>query len=375
MNSAINRIKHLMQLNVFDIDVNCVQEYDYGFLRLLRHQKKVAIKSVQEVEGIKVNVIYKKCIFLDMVLETVLKIPSVYSPCCFRRIARRLKGYDLVIGHSTIGGVVAKMIKDRYDTPYCVVWHGSDIHTNPVNNKRTKSVTQQILKNSSGNFFVSLSLLNSAKELFKEVPSPHITYNAPGEKFVRFSQEKRNAIRLEKGASGKKVVAFVGNLVQVKNVFVLPGLFKRVQERCEDVVFWVIGDGMHRQALINKMKEAGVECKFWGNQQPESMPDYMNCIDVLVLPSINESFGMVLAEAISCGANAVGSNRGGIPEVIGRENCFDLDDSFEEKTADRIVYMLNNTVYQHVDSVYNWDATAKIESEIFLSILSHKKQV
>ncbi len=369
INSAINRVKHLKKLDVFDIDVFCVQEYDYGLLRILRHQKKITPKTVQETDNVIVNVIYKKVLLSDWLCENVFKIRPLYSSWCFRKIAWRMKGYDLIVGHSIVGGVVGLKTHSLYGTPYCVIWHGSDIHTNPVSNRHTKELSQNVLLMASGNIFVSLSLLNTAIKVFRNVAAPHVSYNAPAEQFIKYNDEQKKELRKKCGVVGKKVVAFVGNLVPVKNVFTLPGIFKNVGTKCEDVVFWVIGDGMHRQALMNKMEEAGVECKFWGNQQPEAMPDLMNCIDVLVLPSKNESFGMVLVEAISCGANAVGSNRGGIPEVIGNENCFELDGSFEEKISKRIVYMLNNQVLQMVNNDYNWNTTALIEERIYSEIL------
>lgn len=371
LNSAISRVKHLKQLDVYDIDVFCIQEYDFGLLRRIHCQKRIVQISQQVVDGITVNVVYKKNLLIDTLFEKLLHISPLYSTFCYHKIAKMIKGYDMVVGHSSLGGLMAYYVREHNDTPYCVVWHGSDIHTLPVNNKRTKELTRRTLKNSSGNFFVSRSLLNTAMEVFGDVPYPHISYNAPGEEFVRYTDERRAELRQDKGVYGKSVVAFAGNLVPVKNVFTLPGIYKRIKEHCGNVAFWIIGDGPLREPLMNKMVVCAVECKFWGNQQPENMPDFMNCIDVLVLPSKNESFGMVLVEAISCGANVVGSNCGGIPEVIGKENCFEMDDMFEENISERIIYMLKNKVVQRVNSEFDWHKTAKNEVRQFTEILNH----
>ncbi|HEV2352696.1 MAG TPA: glycosyltransferase family 4 protein, partial [Puia sp.] len=53
------------------------------------------------------------------------------------------------------------------------------------------------------------------------------------------------------------------------------------------------------------------------------VPDYLNCMDVLVLPSLTtptwkEQFGRVLIEAQACEVPVVGSDSGAIPEVIGK---------------------------------------------------------
>lgn len=376
VNSAIERVKHLKQLDAFDIDVYCIHEYDWGLLMLIHKSKGIKKHPEMEVEGIPIRVLYSKKILADLILVSKLQIAPLYSSYCYQKIAKQLKGYDLIVGHSSVGGTIALRVNQHFNTPYCVVWHGSDIHSHPFANKYAKKITSKIISNASANIFVSMSLLKEAQIVFNNIPNPHIAYNAPSESFVRYDDRKRVQLRMEKGVGGKKVVAFVGNMVPAKNVFSLPGIFKMVGKDCNNVDFWVIGHGMYLLPLMRKFEDVGVECKFWGVQQPEVMPDFMNCIDVLVLPSKNESFGMVLVEAIACGANAVGSKRGGIPEVIGDDNCFELDDKFEERISERILYMLNNHVNQSVKPIFNWHQTSKNEFIWYSNILNpNEKQM
>jgi glycosyltransferase involved in cell wall biosynthesis len=54
---------------------------------------------------------------------------------------------------------------------------------------------------------------------------------------------------------------------------------------------------------------------------PEDVPRYINCMDVLVLPSLTtpgwvEFFGRVLVEAMACQVPVIGSDSGEIPNVI-----------------------------------------------------------
>jgi glycosyltransferase involved in cell wall biosynthesis len=62
-----------------------------------------------------------------------------------------------------------------------------------------------------------------------------------------------------------------------------------------------------------------------GVGQLTDMPSRYRAATVTVLPSINEAFGLVLAESLACGTPAVGSAAGGIPEV--------LDDPLVGRTA------------------------------------------
>jgi glycosyltransferase involved in cell wall biosynthesis len=46
------------------------------------------------------------------------------------------------------------------------------------------------------------------------------------------------------------------------------------------------------------------------------LADLIACADVYVQPSLAEAFGLAVVEAMSCGVPVVGSNVGGIPEII-----------------------------------------------------------
>ena len=120
--------------------------------------------------------------------------------------------------------------------------------------------------------------------------------------------------------------------------------------------------------------------RFFGNQPSPAMPDIMNCIDVLVLPSLNEGLPLVCAEALSCGAAVVGSDVGGIAEVIGSDNVVPLvspydndasqgtpsglpyDDSFVNCMAEKVVAALvGQTPSRTLPSDISWARTAALE--------------
>ena len=185
-----------------------------------------------------------------------------------------------------------------------------------------------------------------------------VLYNGVAADFVKFPAEVRAGLRRRHGIEeGEKVVAYVGNLSAVKNVQVLPRLFAEVASRYDGrLKFWIIGDGKLRTAL-----ESDVAISFHGNLPPEEMPSVMNCIDVLVLPSLNEGLGMVCAEAISCGANAVGSAVGGIAEVVGADNVVPLGDGFIPAMSERIITMLTSEVVQTLPEGISWEKTTSSE--------------
>lgn len=373
VNSAILRANYLRKAGAFEIDIFCIHEYDSRLLRKIRKTPKPSFQEEFLIEDQKIKVIYRRNSLLDFLYHRLFHRSSPFVNMAYKRFAKLFKDYDMVCAHSTIGGLIAQETKKMYGTPYNVTWHGTDIHTQPFYSTNDRKMIGRIIVNADSNNFVSLALLNTAMQIFKNTPNQHVTYNAPNDCFHRYNDPKREQLRKTNNVHGNKVVAFVGNLVGIKNVFTLPTIFANVQRECSDTIFWIVGDGYCRGKLESDFSNKGITCKFWGNLQPEEMPDIMNCIDVLVLPSKNESFGMVLVEAMACGANAVGSNVGGIPEVIGSANCFDLDSDFAENISSRIVEMLTHKVEQKVNPEFDWNRTAQMETIYFTDIIKRNK--
>ena len=166
----------------------------------------------------------------------------------------------------------------------------------------------------------------------------------------------------------------MGDLLGIKNPQLLPLIFKVVKDKYEAPLrFWIIGSGDCEGWLKDKCEELQLSVTFWGARQPDDMPKYMNCIDVLVLPSRNEGLPLVTIEAIACGANAVGSDVGGISEAVGKENAFPLGEKFVEHISQRIIEMLSGNVRQPLRDVFDWSVTAKLEEEIYDTCLTQSE--
>ena len=134
-------------------------------------------------------------------------------------------------------------------------------------------------------------------------------------------------------------------------------------------MFWIVGDGLLKDIVLDKMSVLGLNFVYWGGQPSDKMPDIFNCTDVLVLPSRNEGMPLVVLEAIACGANVVATDVGGIAEAIGSEFCVGLE-CLVPNMAQRVSDLLYNPVPQYIPSGFSWEETAKKEYDIYKSLLN-----
>lgn len=371
-NAVLARVKYLRKASDFVVDVYDVLSYPFGVTRLIFSPSKYDRMDTVIVDGIEINILWHRRIMVDDIMNFKLHIKPLFSDAFLQSQVERFKGYDLISAHAFVGAKQAEFVHHRYGTPFCVTWHGSEIHSIPPSNRYQRLMTKQIIEAASCNFFVSQNLMQAAKSITKGGKAI-VLYNGVNPIFKRYIDVERQSLREKNGVVGVRVIAFVGNLKPVKNVRSLPQIFKAVAQRMsQPIQFWIIGAGEERKALEVAFTSTSLNVRFWGHQPTEKMPELMNCMDVLVLPSHNEGLPLVLAEAISCGSNAVGSRVGGIPEVIGDENTIPLGDGFTEKMAQRIVHFLMHEEPQFISPDFSWEGTAKKEMEIYTSVLSNK---
>ena len=117
------------------------------------------------------------------------------------------------------------------------------------------------------------------------------------------------------------LAGYVGRLVEEKGLLDLVDAL----EFCPPTVgLLLIGSGPLRERLEQRARELGKAAQiiFEGARPLEELPEAINALDVLVLPSRTtpswkEQFGRVIIEAYACGVPVLGSDSGAIPDVVG----------------------------------------------------------
>lgn len=117
------------------------------------------------------------------------------------------------------------------------------------------------------------------------------------------------------------IVGYVGRLIPEKGVSLLLEATAQAEGLWSAVL---LGDGPERERLQRQSVSLGVSdrVRIVSDVSIQDQPEWMNVMDVLVLPSVRtalwqEQFGRVLIEAMACGVPVLGSSCGSIPEVIG----------------------------------------------------------
>ena len=133
---------------------------------------------------------------------------------------------------------------------------------------------------------------------------------------VIYNSVSRDAEPVHANRGGGFTVGYVGRLHDEKGVYLLPEIIRRVLEKKSDFRFLIIGDGPgreHLQKSITKYGLAGsVEFRGWLTA-PEEI---YRPLDLLLLPSEEESFPQAVLEAFSFGVPAVAADVGGVGELI-----------------------------------------------------------
>lgn len=267
-----------------------------------------------------------KCSFIDMVLSKFTGRAFYHSSYkILKEILKKHSNAQVIHMHWIwMTGIALPDVAKRYNIPYIVTCHGSDINVAMRNELNRKHIVN-ILENAFRVEFVSNALLKTAKELGYSGRNAVVVYNGVDTNIFNGKRVSRSVY----------TVGYVGNLVPIKGADRLPSIFTRVYEMMEgNVRFVVTGDGSLRKELEAETNELPII--FHGVVSQESLADIYAEMDVLIIPSRNEGYGCVIKEGQACGVFPVGNDVGGISEAIGEYGTMIKKCDSEEELCSRI---------------------------------------
>ena len=223
---------------------------------------------------------------------------------------------DIIHGHYLFpAGAAAVEVGNQHGIKTYVTAHGSDMFEMYKSQAFMRSTIRGVLKDADGVFAVSNALRHEiiATGVVGIADKTRISWNSVD--IDKFNNNGDDSFKKENKLTDKPIVLFVGNLIKRKNV---ESLIEAKKISNSDYYLVIVGDGPLFKKLNKKVADENIrDVIFTGSRN--DVEDIIPSCDVLVLPSFSESFGLVLIEALACGKPVIGSDVGGITEIITEE--------------------------------------------------------
>lgn len=181
----------------------------------------------------------------------------------------------------------------------------------------------------------------------------------------------------------KNTILFVGGLNKFEEYKGLKYLLESVSQiklSIPAVKLVIVGDGNNRENFEKMVSQLGLKThvEFKGRVFGPALVKMYQQASVLVLPSLNDSFPMVLLEAMACGIPVIGTNIGGIPTIIdNNKNGFLIPPKDVQTLTKKLVLILKNEKLagklgkngrKKVVKELTWDHQAKKSYDFFEQI-------
>lgn len=173
----------------------------------------------------------------------------------------------------------------------------------------------------------------------------------------------------------------VGNLVKIKGHRHLIQAVAQLGASGVPARLDVVGDGPLRGELQTQARELGVDShvEFHGVLSRECVAAIMRMADIFVLPSLWETQGCALIEAMTCGCPSVATDVGGVPEVLNPRAGVLVAPGSSETLVEGIIEVLDRLAdYQPQElrslavNRYGYTAISRQWSAVYRSALSKR---
>ena len=139
------------------------------------------------------------------------------------------------------------------------------------------------------------------------------------------------------------LVGYIGRLSQEKGILNFMEAIPKVVETRHEAAFLIGGDGPLRPRVEECVNRSNDKVKYVGWIPHEELPEYLNRLRLLVLPSYTEGLPNIMLEAMACGTPVLATPVGAIPDIIkDGQTGFIMENNSPECVAENIVRAMSH---------------------------------
>ena len=243
----------------------------------------------------------------------------------------------------TLSTLLGYRYAKRYGIPFAVKPHGSLTHYHESDSKlikflATKLIISRILREANA-IIVTCDSERNDLEASLQAKAYNLSYGASldeGREMVNFS-----AMRVSKGTR----IMFSGRFDKKKNLPLLLKAMPRILSNYPDLILDIAGSGTAKELgnLKTLVRTLGLEknIDFHGWIDKTKMDELFSSTRLMVLPSENENFALVVSEALSAGVPCVVSKFVGTSDIVAKHHAGEIiDELTPESVAAGVIKVL-----------------------------------
>jgi glycosyltransferase involved in cell wall biosynthesis len=135
-------------------------------------------------------------------------------------------------------------------------------------------------------------------------------------RFKHQDQNFRSEMRRNLSLADCPVVGIVGRLSDVKGHSYLIEAMQKVLQKIPQARLVIVGEGRMKKKLISLSRRKAIEKSILFIPSVKETRDILSIMDVFVMPSLKEGLGLALMEAMAAGLAVIGSDVGGIKDLV-----------------------------------------------------------
>lgn len=230
--------------------------------------------------------------------------------------------FDLIQAHDWLAASAARALHETYGLPLVLTMHdtqaGKCLGQMDAGSTYMAEVEKWVCEWAAGVTANSSFLRDELAQVY-QVPLERVEVIGCG--VSPESLQPGGDVRLFRRLFGEErdlLVGFVGRLAFAKGPHVLLEAARAVLEVCPQARFVFVGTGSMQERLLARAGELGVAERVFlpGHVAGKVLSTLYHALDVLVVPSLYEPFGMVALEGMACGRPVVVSDTGGLGSLV-----------------------------------------------------------